>query len=356
MQSSSKKVVDYNDTGLIKIIEAASYDDLHSDDGSFQAKHPNQPVLIRGFGKAITNVTEEFVRSLIPLHVLEIYTGDEFIYLSRDEFIQVFLQDKPKRNLLDGSNPPKDGDPEIFPKPTMFMDNYYSGLPVPDPLASVILSTRLSYTKTHIDSSGTGAWMYLIAGEKRWTLYEPRFRSVIYSPRTKIYWDPEAPHAETKEELPFCEEVPCSTVYQKGGDLIWVPPGWAHRVLTTQRAIGYGAFYVSPSIVLQSVESFLSGASYHLPDAYLGHPNMVALKKEHGVDESPVEYSSEKREYHYASILRNCFLPKIGEQGSMRQHKDAVTEAARRVRVWHETQARGAYIYPEDAADVYKEQ
>jgi len=270
------------------------------------------------------------------------------------------MADHPKRNLLEGVSPPVNPPADVFPIPTMFADNFFSGVPTPDLLISMVLTTQRSYTKTHIDTAGSGAWMYLMAGEKRWTLYEPKFRSALYSPRTRIYWDPDAPHAQTKEELPFSEDVPCSTVFQQAGDLIWVPPGWAHRVLTTKRAIGYGSFYVAPSIVLMSVESFLSGASYGLPDAYLGHPNMVAVKKENGVeeeqvDQSIVDYTSDKRDYHYATILKTVYLPAIKEGGSMVHHKTAIVEAARRMKHWEDNQQRSAYVYPSDALDVFSQ-
>ena len=46
----------------------------------------------------------------------------------------------------------------------MFRDNFYAGTPTADPMPSLILMTRLCYTKTHIDGGGGGAWMYLLSG------------------------------------------------------------------------------------------------------------------------------------------------------------------------------------------------
>jgi hypothetical protein len=135
-----------------------------------------------------------------------------------------------------------------------------------------------------MDGGGSGAWMYLLSGgnylpfflrssavvndkfflsffitiEKRWTLYEPKYLSALYSVRTRLYFDPEAPHDDTIRLLPFASQIPSSTVFMKGGDLIWVPPGWAHRVLTTQKCMGIGAFYVHPAIAVESVKLSLS--------------------------------------------------------------------------------------------------
>jgi hypothetical protein len=99
---------------------------------------------------------------------------------------------------------------------------------------------------------------FFITIEKRWTLYEPKYLSALYSVRTRLYFDPEAPHDDTIRLLPFASQIPSSTVFMKGGDLIWVPPGWAHRVLTTQKCMGIGAFYVHPAIAVESVKLSLS--------------------------------------------------------------------------------------------------
>lgn len=85
-------------------------------------------------------------------------------------------------------------------------------------------------------------------------MYEPKYFSALYSPRTRIYYDPDAPHEDTYRLLPFGSQIPSSTVFMRGGDLIWSPPGWIHRVLTTKKSMGMGAFYLHPVIAVESVE------------------------------------------------------------------------------------------------------
>ena len=177
--------------------------------------------------------------------------------------------------------------------------------------------------------------------------------------------------------LPFAPQIPSSTVFMKGGDLIWVPPGWAHRVLTIRKSMGIGAFYVHPAIAVESVElsrlfspdcnlrflkieSCLNAIAYGLADAYVKHSNIVALHKQCDPNyEAPEQNSTDLRvanqDHHYLLILRNIFLPNIGKEGAFAKFRDTVTEAARRVQVWEKHQNRGAHIYPEDAKDIHHE-
>jgi len=318
-------------------------------------KYGNKPVLIRNFGNRVEqeNITKEWVQTIIDPDILSVYTGDKFLNPTKQEFIEKFISDTPRFNLLEGLNPP-DNNPHLFSVPSMFQNNWYSGQP--HPLVSMVCSTQLSYTKQHTDPAGSGAWMLLLCGEKRWTLIHPNYRSAIYSPLTRIWWDPNAPHDETKSKLPFCENVPSSSIIQRSGDLIWVPPGWPHRVLTITRAIGIGAFYLHPILGVESVQSFIGDASYHLPDAYLGHPNLIELEKDEEKrkniknGQSIIDFSVEGREPYFIEILNKNW---IRNKEIMNKYHEEIIETEKHLKNWKKHQTREAHIYPEDAVAKY---
>jgi len=311
-------------------------------------------VIIRGF--PTVEVTEELVNSLILAPKISVYSGDDFLDLTKEQFVNFFLTDTPCRNLLEGENPPPHMT-ELMKAPNMFCENYYAGLPVPYNLGTMIMSTRLSYTKQHTDPAGSGAWMLLVAGEKRWTVVPPEYRSAIYSPITRLWYDAEAPHQETIDTLPFCKQVPSFEGFQRAGDCIWVPPAWSHRVLTLKRAIGCGAFYLHPALAVQSASSFIGDAGYHLPDSYLQHPNLKELDADGtGLpkNQSEVDYSVQGKSYHFERVVNQNWLPHIQKEGDKLWHvREEILAGKAIVDNWIKHQNRWAHRYPEDARAVH---
>lgn len=108
------------------------------------------------------------------------------------------------------------------------------------------------------------------------------------------------------------------------------------------------------------VESCLNSAAYGLADAYVGHPNIVAVQKQHDSNyEAPKQNFTDLRvanqEEHFLRILKNIFLPNISDQGIFAKYRSQVEEAARRVDVWRQDQLRGAHTYPANAKDIHQD-
>lgn len=75
-------------------------------------------VVLFRYGKPV-EITEEFIRDHIHQDVINIYTGDEFVDVTKDQLIADFVMDRPKRGLLEGIAVPSNASPEHFPIPTV---------------------------------------------------------------------------------------------------------------------------------------------------------------------------------------------------------------------------------------------
>jgi hypothetical protein len=70
------------------------------------------------YGKPV-ELTEEFIRNCITEDMINIYTGDEFLDVTKDELVESFMADKPKQGLLEGIALPSNASPEFFPIPNV---------------------------------------------------------------------------------------------------------------------------------------------------------------------------------------------------------------------------------------------
>ena len=56
--------------------------------------------------------------------MINIYTGDEFLDITKEKLIEFFMNDKPKHGLLEGIALPSNASPELFPVPSVRYSYY----------------------------------------------------------------------------------------------------------------------------------------------------------------------------------------------------------------------------------------
>ena len=126
---------------------------------------------------------------------------------------------------------------------------------------NLTLSGKGSFTPMHEDGSGEQAWMYLVVGEKHWTIYSPKCRPLVWDSLFKNFYNP---RRSDPQSYPFlsCAEAEKLTAVAKGGDLIFLPPGWLHQVETTEDSFGLGGNIVNEFQAYESVRTGLNEKSH----------------------------------------------------------------------------------------------
>ncbi len=140
---------------------------------------------------------------------------------------------------------------------------------------NLTLSGKGSFTPFHEDGSGEQAWMYLVFGEKHWVIYPPTCRPLVWDSFYKDFYNP---RTSDRSRYPFlnCAEAEQVTAVAKKGDLIFVPPGWIHQVLTAEDSFGIGGNILNEFQALASVETGLNEKSHALRHDF----DLVALVRE----------------------------------------------------------------------------
>lgn len=128
---------------------------------------------------------------------------------------------------------------------------------------NITISGAGSFTPFHEDGSGEQAWMYLVTGEKQWTIYPPKCRPLLWDSFFKDFYSPRRSHAA---RFPFldCARAHEITATARAGDLIFIPPGWIHQVLTTEPSFGLGGNIFNEFMAFSSTETALNEKSHAL--------------------------------------------------------------------------------------------
>ncbi len=128
---------------------------------------------------------------------------------------------------------------------------------------SLTLSGKGSFTPFHEDGSGEQAWMYLVTGEKHWVIYPPQCRPLVWDSLYKDFFNP---RKSDRSRFPYlsCADAERLTAVARAGDLIFLPPGWIHQVLTTEDSFGIGGNIVNEFQALASVATGLNEKSHAL--------------------------------------------------------------------------------------------
>lgn len=117
-----------------------------------------------------------------------------------------------------------------------FIENGYAGLTGPlrgwyfDNFSWVFVGPRGTISPLHIDLFGTHAWLAQIAGRKRVTLFSPEDAPFLYDGQfDPLNYDP--------ERFPLLEKTKPMVTVLEPGEVIFIPAGWVHHVVSLEPSI-----------------------------------------------------------------------------------------------------------------------
>jgi len=107
---------------------------------------------------------------------------------------------------------------------------------------SPVLTRADAYTPFHVDPPYFGGgWMYLWKGSKTWHFVSQEWIITLFQRSTGKIVD-----ASIEELHRLDSRIECFSVAVGGGDFIYFPPGWIHRVWTHEKSLGVGG-YIQPA-------------------------------------------------------------------------------------------------------------
>ena len=122
---------------------------------------------------------------------------------------------------------------------------------------SLTISPAGNFTGLHIDAYGMQGWMLLLQGVKRWRFVAPELARPRIDPATSDVGDapPEAWNGVERWEGEL-----------RAGDLMFIPPGWAHLVWTPEASVGIGGSVLNEHLVGATMASWLAERSCGFSD------------------------------------------------------------------------------------------
>ena len=259
----------------IRVIDSV---DFRGETAEFYKTFANEPVIVRNaypHGDRIYSFTSDEVHQMFHSVMLQVYNradeatgwilrslpGEAFFRDMQEGASRYFLLDQP----VEGT--PLEGQVHA---PSFLSDNWLDSLKQSDgrPVfgLKVTLSGNKSFTRFHEDGSGEQAWMFLVYGKKRWSIYPPSVRKFIFDDSNKEFYNSRMTESEKKKRFrwehhaaPFIQ-----TGIAEAGDLIFVPPGWVHEVETLEESFGIGGNIVNQYQIQASVETAMVERSFAL--------------------------------------------------------------------------------------------
>jgi ribosomal protein L16 Arg81 hydroxylase len=103
----------------------------------------------------------------------------------------------------------------------------------------VFIGPRGAITPLHHDVWGTHAWLAQLVGRKHWTLFSPDQRHLLYDYKVQ-------PHKPDLERFPLFNKARALECVINPGDIIFVPGGWAHEVISLDATLSLTHNYMGP--------------------------------------------------------------------------------------------------------------
>jgi hypothetical protein len=139
-----------------------------------------------------------------------------------------------------------------------FIDNAYRELQGPlwdwyvEQFSWIFMGPPGTLSPLHLDLFGTHAWLAQITGRKHFLLYSPEDRPYLYGGS----FDPDAPDLEQCPLLPKARPIECVL---EPGEVMAIPRGWAHRVISLDPAISLTFNFVNRSNLVSHVMEICRG-------------------------------------------------------------------------------------------------
>ena len=114
----------------------------------------------------------------------------------------------------------------------------------------IFIGPKGAVTPLHLDIWGTHAWLAQLVGRKRWILFSPDQRQFLYDCNAQL----RDPDDERFPLLKKSKPVECTI---GPGDLIFVPGGWAHEVVSLDATLSITHNYMGPGCFVSSLRGSL---------------------------------------------------------------------------------------------------
>ncbi|GAQ88017.1 hypothetical protein KFL_003940080 [Klebsormidium nitens] len=170
------------------------------------------------------------------------WQGDKSIELSIDDVVDLWLEDRLPCNIVDSYVK------GVFSVPDFLAEtNLLSKHPdTEERTVSLYLSSSNAYTPFHVDAYGFAGWAFLFRGSKRWEFVHPQHYTEFHDAALG------GPRDTPGNELPAEVELWRTTAGER--DVVYIPPGWLHRVWTDQPSFGFGGACAMPWEVEQVLQ------------------------------------------------------------------------------------------------------
>jgi hypothetical protein len=112
----------------------------------------------------------------------------------------------------------------------------------------IFIGPKGAITPLHLDIWGTHAWLAQLVGRKRWILFSPDQQKFLYNCSVQL----ESPDFDRFPLFRQSKPLECTI---GPGDLIFVPGGWAHEVVSLDAAISITHNYMGPGCFVQSLSA-----------------------------------------------------------------------------------------------------
>lgn len=140
-----------------------------------------------------------------------------------------YLHDVPLLSMV----PALRHDAEPFPReffPHLYRDAWWK-------FAQVFVGPSGSETPLHFDTLLTHNLFFQIQGRKRWVMVDADDRHLSYPYNWR--WSPVDPEAPDLERYPLFGDARLRTCVVEGGDLLYMPPGTLHKVVSETACVSF---------------------------------------------------------------------------------------------------------------------
>ena len=154
---------------------------------------------------------------------------------------------------------------------------------------SLFVATEGTRSWLHADSKGSGFWMAVISGEKRFRLFDPSKPSCLYPSS-----NPSAPYAMTFEldafspdfaRHPRAADCVAWEAVVAAGQLIYIPPTWPHAVQNVQPGIAISYNFVDETSMLFHLQHEIAQLQLYSGDrSAVGRAAVSALRADGQTD------------------------------------------------------------------------
>jgi hypothetical protein len=107
------------------------------------------------------------------------------------------------------------------------------------PYPRIFIGPKGAVTPLHMDIWETHGWLSQLAGRKRWILFSPDQRNLLYN----FQVEPDRPDLARFPLFKQARPVECTV---GPGETVFIPTGWSHWVVSLDPTISLGANYMGP--------------------------------------------------------------------------------------------------------------